>query len=162
MIWELSHKADKEALLLADRHYNRQKPGSPQFLPPGRTCALLTRCRKALWAVVDQKHTDHAWPDAWVNCLFRNEGAGLSSELILSAIAATRYQMGEPPNQGIITFVDPNEVRSKNPGYCYECAGFEKVGRTKVRGLLVMQMKPDDFPAPMPPYRRQMSLLLEF
>lgn len=36
MIWMRSHRADPEVVPLADRHYNRQKPGSPQFAPPGR------------------------------------------------------------------------------------------------------------------------------
>jgi hypothetical protein len=47
--WIVSHRADKEALPLADRHYNRQKVGSPQFVPPGRCLVLLSECKKALW-----------------------------------------------------------------------------------------------------------------
>ena len=35
-----SHRADPEVVPLADRHYNRQKIGSPQFAPPGR-CLVL-------------------------------------------------------------------------------------------------------------------------
>jgi hypothetical protein len=37
----LSHRADHRALPLADRHYNRQKPGTPQFVPPGRCMGML-------------------------------------------------------------------------------------------------------------------------
>ena len=33
--WHMSHRADPAAKRLADRHYNRQKPNSPQFVPPG-------------------------------------------------------------------------------------------------------------------------------
>lgn len=40
MIWQLSDRADPEARRIADRHYNRQKPGTPQFVPPGR-CLVL-------------------------------------------------------------------------------------------------------------------------
>jgi len=36
MRWIRSHRADAEVVPLADRHYNRQKIGSPQFAPPGR------------------------------------------------------------------------------------------------------------------------------
>ncbi len=36
MIWHISHRADPFARDIADRHYNRQKIGSPQFVPPGR------------------------------------------------------------------------------------------------------------------------------
>ena len=35
MPWSVSHRADPAALRIADRHYNRQKPGTPQFVPPG-------------------------------------------------------------------------------------------------------------------------------
>ncbi len=38
--WRLSNRADRDCLPLADRHYNRQKIGSPQFVPPGRCCVL--------------------------------------------------------------------------------------------------------------------------
>ena len=41
MIWSLSNRADPFARDIADRHYNRQKIGSPQFVPPGR-CVVLT------------------------------------------------------------------------------------------------------------------------
>lgn len=40
MIWSLSDRFDPRARGLADRHYNRQKPGTPQFVPPGR-CLVL-------------------------------------------------------------------------------------------------------------------------
>lgn len=40
MIWETSWKADPRAREVADRHYNRQKPGTPQFVPPGRALVL--------------------------------------------------------------------------------------------------------------------------
>ena len=35
MIWQKSHRADPRACAIADRHYSRQKIGSPQFMPPG-------------------------------------------------------------------------------------------------------------------------------
>ena len=40
MIWEKSNRFDRRAREIADRHYNRQKPGTPQFVPPGRCCVL--------------------------------------------------------------------------------------------------------------------------
>jgi hypothetical protein len=73
-----------------------------------------------------------------MNSLFRNEGAGLSSELILAAISETALLWDAPP-LGIITFVDASKVRAKrNPGYCYLRAGFRHVGETK-GGLLAFQ-----------------------
>lgn len=49
MNWRLSHRADKAALPLADRHYNRQKQWTPQFVPPGRCLVFLTSGKDALW-----------------------------------------------------------------------------------------------------------------
>lgn len=73
-----------------------------------------------------------------MNSLFRNEGAGLSSELILAAICATAA-VWEPPPLGMVTFVDARKVKAKrNPGYCYLAAGFDHVGETK-GGLLAFQ-----------------------
>jgi len=48
MYWTLSHRFDRRALPLADRHYNRQKPGTSQFVPPGRCIVLLTPKATAL------------------------------------------------------------------------------------------------------------------
>src|SRR5262245_43922901 len=42
MIWTLSDRADPEVRPMADRHYNRQSPGSTHFVPPGR-CLVLKR-----------------------------------------------------------------------------------------------------------------------
>ena len=90
---------------------------------------------------------------------FRNEGLILSSELIADALAATRWRWPDLPDLGMITFVDPKKVRSKrNPGYCYLMAGFEHVGRTKVRELLAFQLTPDKWPEAMPPNNAQLDL----
>ena len=150
MRWRISTRADKDALPLADRHYNRQKVGSPQFVPPGRCVVLLAGApAKALWVTSWPfiEYTKHEWAGAWVNSLFRNEGAGLSSELILEAVAATRAVWGDPPELGMITFVDPRKVRKKRDfGRCYRRAGFKEVGKTKDLGLIAFQLLPADMP----------------
>jgi hypothetical protein len=147
-VWERSHRFDKRALPLADRHYNRRKVGSPQFVPPGRCLVLLrpTRrrsgCRRAPFA----EYVRHAWPGAWVNSLFRNESAALSSDLITEACAVTRGVWGDPPPLGFVTFVDAAKTRRKrDPGRCYRRAGWRHVGFTK-GGLWAFQLAPDDFP----------------
>lgn len=155
MRWCLSHRADPEAVTIADRHYNRQKIGSPQFVPPGRCIVLKTICGRALWVTSwpFAQYVRHAWAGAWVNSLFRNEGAGLSSELILEAISATRSQWESPP-LGIITFVDADKTRRKrDPGRCYRKAGFQHVGFT-VGGLWAFQLLPDAMPEPALPSAR--------
>ncbi|MEI6282066.1 MAG: hypothetical protein WCP82_05030 [Alphaproteobacteria bacterium] len=154
MRWRLSNRFDRAALPLADRHYNRRKVGSPQFVPPGRCCVLLAGDpAAALWVTSwpFAEYVRHAWPGAWVNSLFRNEGAGLSSELILEAVAVTR-SIWEPPALKMVTFVDADKVRAKrDPGRCYRRAGFEHVGFTK-GGLWAFQLLPARMPAAAVPH----------
>lgn len=162
--WRLSHRADPMALPLADRHYNRQKIGTPQFVPPGR-CMVLLAGDGALWVTSwpFAEYVRHAWPGAWVNSLFRRESGPLASVLIREAVAATRWIFGAPPPLGMVTFVDPTKVyptmrRGRAVyGYCYQRAGFTHVGFTK-GGLWVWQMRADAMPAPAPPINTQLIL----
>lgn len=172
MRWTLSSRADVGARAIADRHYNRRSPGTPSFTPPGRPVVL--RHPVALWVSIWNRpeYVDHAWPGAWLNSTFRNEGAGLSSELILEACAATRFVWGEPPSVvsrvpmaavSLITFVDPNKVRHKrDPGRCYLRAGFVEIGATKGghgrSPLIVFGLRPENYPPPIAPLRGQLSL----
>src|SRR5690242_2446293 len=121
MIWTLTDRSAPEARAIADRHYNRQKPGTRQFVPPGR-CIVLD-APKALWITSwpFPEYVKHAWPGAWVCSAFRNEGAGLSSDLITQAVAATRHFWDPPALEfPIISFVNEDEIRPKrDPGYCF-------------------------------------------
>lgn len=151
MRWHLSHRADPRALPLADRHYNRQKPGSPQFVPPGRCLVLLTEEADALWVSSwpFAEYVKHAWAGAWVCSCFRNESTHLSSELIREAVAATRAFWGEPPPLGMVSFVDTTKTRRKrDPGRCYRKAGWSPVGHTK-GGLVALQVLPEEMPPQM-------------
>jgi hypothetical protein len=157
--WHLSWRADPRAVALADRHYNRQSVGSTQFVPPGRCVCLTTGDGLAVWTTSwpFAEYVQHEWAGAWVNSIFRNEGAGLSSELIREAIAATRSEW-EPPALGIVTFVDASKVRRKrDPGRCYLRAGFRFVGFTK-SGLHAFQMLPAEMPAAELPLGGQVEL----
>lgn len=161
MSWCVSHRADPAALPLADRHYNRQKPGTPQFVPPGRCLVLLSDCRRALWVTSwpFAEFTKHAWAGAWVNSLFRNEGAGLSSDLIRAVVAATRWRWGAPPPLGMITFVDEAKVRRKrDPGRCYIKAGFKRETERTQSGLVALRLSPADMPPPSAPSGAQLRL----
>jgi hypothetical protein len=157
MSWWLSHRADPRARLLADRHYNRQKPGTPQFVPPGRCMVLLTAAADALWVTSwpFARFVKHEWAGAWVCSCFRNESPRLSSELIRQAVAATRAVFGEPPLLGMVTFVDAEKTRRKrDPGRCFRRAGFVPVGLTK-GGLVALLMTPERMPAAVEPMREQ-------
>ena len=137
MRWVRSHRADADVVPLADRHYNRQKIGSPQFVPPGRCLVLKTVTLDAFWVTSWQKYVLHAWAGAWVCSAFRNESSHLSSELIREAVAATLGEFGAAPELGMVTFVNPGKVRKKrDPGRCFLRAGFRKCGMTK-GGLMI-------------------------
>jgi hypothetical protein len=160
MDWYLSHRADRRALPLADRHYNRQKPGSGQFVPPGRCLVLLTADADALWVTSWPlpAYVKHLWPDAWVCSCFRNESSVVSSELIRQAVAATRFRWPDVPPMGIVTFIDPRRVRRKRDwGRCFLRAGFVPCGRTK-GGLLALRLTPDRMPPAEAALGTQLSL----
>lgn len=157
--WQPSHRADMRSCTIADRHYNRQKIGSPQFVPPGR-CLVLRHEDDALWVTSwpFAEYVRHAWAGAWVNSLFRNESDRLSSDLICEAVAHTLAHYGDAPPLGMVTFVDADKTRAKrDPGYCYRMAGFRHVGFTK-GGLWAFQMLPGEMPDPVLASSRQGTL----
>ena len=151
MVWTMSNRADKDCLPLADRHYNRQKPGTPQFVPPGR-CVVL-KAEGAVWVTSwpFAEYVKHQWAGAWINSLFRKECEGLASEYIRDALAATRAVWPVIPTLGLVTFIDPLHVKPRKIrgrlaiGESYFEAGFKHVGYTKA-GLWVMQIQADDMP----------------
>lgn len=154
MLWMISHRADQQARVIADRHYNRQKPGTPQFVPPGR-CFVLKQ-KRALWVTSwpFPQYVKHAWPGAWINSCFRRQGGRqIASEMIRDAVAATLWYWPDPPSQGMITFIDAAKIRAKEEkqiGRCYQEAGFKHCGFTQ-GGLYAFQLWPGDMPAAEPP-----------
>jgi hypothetical protein len=135
--WQVRHRSDPAARRLADRHYSRGRPGAPWVGPPGRVLVLVTGDETALWVT--------HWPapalaqdglDAWRCSIFRNDGPSPSSVLIGAAMAATlrhwaETRPGSPwftdlPGDGWVTWVDPRQVASPNPGYCFQQAGWRR------------------------------------
>jgi hypothetical protein len=157
MMWVRTNRFDPETRALADRHYNRQKPGTPQFVPPGRCLVLLSKDKTAFWVTSYPfaQYVKHAWAGAFVCSAFRNEGEQRASDLIRDAVSATLSEWPSPP-LGMITFIDRKRVRpiftrgKKRWGYVYEKAGFEHVGFTK-GGLMAWQLSPDAMPEPKRP-----------
>jgi hypothetical protein len=165
--WQVVRRNDPRAAALADRHYSRKSPGHPQFTPPGRCLVLLTDYAQAVWV--------SSWPypeyvsysfmqeDAWLCTLFRNEAPDLyrSSDLIMQAVAATRWQWGTPPRAGMVTFVDPAKVRRKRDmGRCFRRAGWHAAGYTK-GGLLVLQIQEHEMPCAAPVVGQSLLLFAE-
>lgn len=161
MNWLLSHCASDAIRPMADRHYSRQKPGSLRFVPPGRCFVLIADDGGAYWTSSwpFAEYVRHEWAGAWICSAFRNETRRyLSSDLIRQAIAATRYYWGEPPELGMVTFVDASKVKPKrDPGRCFLRAGFRPCGSTK-GGLLALQLLPTDMPAAEPAGYQQVRL----
>lgn len=158
MHWQRSWRADPRARELADRHYNRQKVGAKQFVPPGR-CLVLVIPEVAFWITSwpFAEYVRHAWAGAWVCSAFRNERPDLhlSSDLIREAVAATVNEWPAVPPLGMITFVNRDKTRRKrDPGRCYRKAGFEHVGETKA-GLAALQL----LPTAMPPAASPLEML---
>lgn len=152
--WTVSHRADPASVAIADRHYNRQKPGTPQFVPPGRCLVLRTADDPCLWVTSwpFAEYVKHRWPGAWVNSCFRNEAPDrhLSSDLIRAAVAATVAYWPDVPELGMVTFIDRKKTKAKkDPGYCYLMAGFVPDGETK-GGLTAVRLSPDAMPDPIP------------
>jgi hypothetical protein len=160
MRWQLSDKFDPVSRQIADRHYNRRKIGSPQFVPPGHSLVLRTPTGDAFWITSwpFAEYVRHAWPGAWVCSIFRNESDHLSSELIGEAVAATVWRWPTVPALGMVTFVNREKVRRKrDPGRCFLRAGFHACGETK-GGLVALQLDPYAMPDPLEPLNAQTTL----
>jgi len=156
--WEISHRFEERTRLIADRHYNRQKPGTPQFVPPGRCCVLVTAGSFWVTSWPFGEYVKHRWPGAWICSAFRKEPPCevLASTLIIEALAATRWHFGDPPDRGMVTFINRNKVKPikvrgiETWGRTWELAGFEPDGETKL-GLLAFRIRPEMMPPPCPP-----------
>lgn len=164
-LWQPSHRADPLALPIADRHYNRQKPGTPQFVPPGR-CVVVRHMigdkAGAVWVTSWPlaEYVKHAWPGAWINSAFRKEcDDAPASEFIRQAVAITRWHWPDVPTLGMVTFIDPKHVKPRvirsrptwgHSYFEYFEAGFRHVGYTKA-GLWAFQLMPADMPEAMRP-----------
>jgi len=121
---------------------------------------LITEKADAFWVTSYPfaEYVKHEWAGAWVCSAFRNESDILSSELIMEAVAISKWKW-EPPDFGMITFVDTTKVRKKRDwGRCYRKAGFKEVGKTK-GGLIALQLLPEDMPEALEPIGSQMMLI---
>src|SRR5262249_22729845 len=118
--WTVRNGFDPAARALADRHYSRRKSkvGSNQIGRAGRRLVFVSPCERALWVSRwPYAHLSNDGLDAWRCSYFRNEGAGLSSNLILAAMELTAELWGDVPPDGWVTWVDRRKVASTNPGY---------------------------------------------
>lgn len=134
-------KYDPIGRVLADGHYSRRTPGAPQFMPPGETLVFISRDGLSVfgWWRPDPRRFPCAMNglDGWTCCIYRRTGGVLASTLLLDAeralINADRMGLTNGPlgPHGMLSYVDPKKVGKPgdNPGYCYKCAGWVKIGK---------------------------------
>ncbi len=135
--WIAIKDGDDDARAVFDRHYSRLRRAdgreSKLMIGPGGKMLLTTPCGRAIFA---GRRFQSDNDQTGINCaIFRNEGAGRSSDLIL---AAERMAMRRWPAERFYTYVNPRAVRSPNPGYCFKVAGWRLVGITKKRKYLIL------------------------
>lgn len=101
---------------------------------PGEKIVLRTRDADAAFGW--RKFIDGSGQQG-INCsFFRNEGTHRSSELIRQADAIADAIW---PNCRRYTYVAPEKIRSRNPGFCFIKAGWRRCGRTK-GGLVILEV----------------------
>lgn len=136
--WEMIKDGDALARSIFKRHYSyNPRSLSKLFVGPGEKMVLINHTGDAIF--VWRKYISD-YGQIGVNCaVFRNESQVQSSTLILEAekIAAKRW-----PNQRLFTYVNAEEIHSKNPGYCFKKAGWRTVGFTKKRRLVILEKVP--------------------
>lgn len=153
--WCETKTSDPTALAIFMRHYScrrwrrRDLGGNhSRFIGPGECMVLVSHCGRALFAW--RRELYRLDEQRGVNCsVFRNEGAGLSSDLIREAseLAFRRW-----PGERLLTFVNAEKIRSSNPGFCFIAAGWRRCGFSK-GGLVILEMLQDgwtDAPPPLP------------
>lgn len=152
--WSVVLRSDARARDLADRHYSRQTPGARDFMASGVTLVMLTDCARAVWGAIE--NMDPGGSPRWRVSIFRNEGAGLSSDLIREATARTyaywRIRPRTIPPVPLTTEVDPDRTRTKrDPGRCFIRAGWRVIDVRRRHvvggGSLVILQAPEELPS---------------
>lgn len=129
-----------------ERHYSarsklarRRARRSQIYVGPGEKMVLLWHDARALFIWRRERPEYRNDGQAGVNCaVFRNEGGGLASDLIL---LAEGHAWARWPGERLFTFVDPAQVSGNPPGSCFLHAGWRRCGMT-ASGLHVLEKQP--------------------
>ena len=135
-LWWLTKDGDLDCLELYNRHYSayQYRDGRERklFAGPGEKIVLRTKAGDAMF--VWRRFIDGSG-ECGINCaVFRNESAYRSSDLIRQADAIADCVW---PCCRHYTYVRAEAVASKNPGFCFQKAGWRKCGKT-AGGLIVL------------------------
>jgi len=130
-------RVDPQVVELANRHYSREHPSKAVGSPARLLVLRDTYGRVAfVWSWPRDGYRRDGQTGA--NCeLFRREAGPLASELILESEGWVRQVW--PDVRRFFTYVDPSRVRSPNPGYCFLCAGYSRVGVSASGKLLLVK-----------------------
>jgi len=136
-LWWITKDGDKDCLELYERHYSayQYKDGRERklFAGPGEKIVLRTEAADAMF--VWRRFIDGSG-ECGINCaVFRNEGPHLSSDLVRQAdkIADRIWSCCRH-----YTYVNPEKIRSANPGFCFIAAGWKNTKRTTKGGLMIL------------------------
>ena len=130
-LWRIARDGDPTALDLFSRHYSRREHADGRaralFVGPGEKLVLIGHDDRALF--VWRRFISMDRQEGVCCSVFRNESPALSSELIREADALADERW--PQEARHYTYVAPQRVRSTNPGYCFQQAGWRRCGLTK-------------------------------
>ena len=140
LTWIAVPDGDGRALALYKRHYSfrhyRDRRRRRLFCGPGEKMVLLTPACDGLFIWRKFRGMDL---QRGINCaVFRNESPRLSSDLIREACALAWARW---PGERLYTYVNPQKIKSLNPGYCFLKAGWQRCGLTP-GGLVILEMYP--------------------
>ena len=138
--WIPTRDGNDTARGIFDRHYSRICYADGRFrrifVGPGEKMVLITAQADALFVWRKFISMDR---QQGVNCaVFRNESDHQSSALIGEAM---RLAWERWPGERLYTYVNATRIRSTNPGYCFQMAGWGKAGRSG-GGLHILSIGP--------------------
>jgi hypothetical protein len=136
-VWFVTRDGDRDCLALYERHYSayRYADGRTRVLFVGPGDKLVLRTERGDAFFVWRRFIDDSGQQG-VNCAaFRNESEHLSSALVRQADAIADATWTDRRHY---TYVDRSKVSSKNPGFCFLAAGWQRCGQTK-GGLLILE-----------------------
>ena len=140
--WIIAQDGESELRELYERHYSsrtyRDGRKPKKFIGPGEYICLTLPDRTALF--VWRKFRDESGQTGVNNSIFRCEKKGeatniLASDLIREADAIADFCW---PGERHYTYVRAKAIKSRNPGWCFICAGWRRCGYTKA-GLHIFE-----------------------
>lgn len=137
--WLITRDGDPAFVDLYRGHYSSgAHKGSPLVLGPGEKLALILEHAQAAAGL---RHCWFRGEKVIYFAFFRNlQRKYLSSDLILDALRLARARW---PGIDVVTIIDPTAVESSNPGFCFQCAGFERDGHTDRHGFRILRRRSD-------------------